>query len=297
MVSYRHGDRQVASLLAHGLEQRSFRVWIDTADVRPPGDHWQDRVAEGALNARACVIVVGQQGIDRVQADEVRLMLQRAYDDPDLPIIPVVLPTPARFQARWLPPDALQIDIPSSGPDDAMLDRLARALHGLDFDGELGLTYRVRIRGSDRFGRRTPGSSSACPGARRALGPRGRGGARGSRRSEWRRQSRRWCTRSASGAPCDRRCADPLVMEPNTDPVRTLAVTLTTAGQALGAADTERADLLQATQLLAERMSASPTPSATTSPSCFRPAQRPSRVPRRRPAGADLHSLQGSATT
>ena len=197
-VSYRHGDRQVASLLAHGLEQRSFRVWIDTADVRP-GDHWQDRVAEGALNARACVIVVGQQGIDRVQADEVRLVLQRAYDDPDLPIIPVVLPH-ADAVPSWMATSRCAPRSTSHRAGPMMRCSTGWRVHCTAWTpmAKLGLTCRVRIRGSDRFGRWTPGSSSGVPGSspcswtswtRRGSSPSS---------VQVASASRRWCTRVCS---------------------------------------------------------------------------------------------------
>ena len=119
-ISYRHTDAAVARLLAQGLERRGLRVWIDETHIRP-GEHWQDAVAEGVLAARACVVVIGETGVDRVQAEEVRLALGRSYDDPDLPVIPVVLDG-ARRSAAVDPflRTRSELRIPPAGIDDAL---------------------------------------------------------------------------------------------------------------------------------------------------------------------------------
>jgi WD40 repeat protein len=129
-VSFRSTDRNIAGTIARGLAARGLDVWYDESDIYP-GDKWKERIVDGLRTVCAVIVLVGASGITKVQEYEVGLVLDRAANEPDLPVIPIVLPGAVKTGATW---DALAsrsfVEL-NGAVTDPMLDRLADSVRGV----------------------------------------------------------------------------------------------------------------------------------------------------------------------
>jgi hypothetical protein len=90
-LSYHWRDHEPVEALAHALQQRGVKPFLDRWYL-VPGRSWVD-VLEGALHeCKAAAIFVGPHGLGPWQQREKGLSLDRQAKDPSFAVIPVLLP-------------------------------------------------------------------------------------------------------------------------------------------------------------------------------------------------------------
>jgi TIR domain len=129
-ISFRSTDRSIVRTIAQGLAARGLDVWLDESDIYP-GDLWREQISDGLKTVGAVVIVVGSTGIGRVQEFEVGLALDRAVLEPDLPIIPILLPDAVQSGKAWESIANRSYISVSGSISDEIFDRIAAAARGV----------------------------------------------------------------------------------------------------------------------------------------------------------------------
>jgi hypothetical protein len=89
-ISYNRNDSEPANQLAHELETRGVRVWLDKLNL-PPGDRWQAEIASALAHARAVAVLIGPSGLGGWQELELHIALAKQPERAQR-IIPVPLP-------------------------------------------------------------------------------------------------------------------------------------------------------------------------------------------------------------
>jgi conflict system STAND superfamily ATPase/TIR domain-containing protein len=128
-LSHNSRDKPAVEALAHALLDAGMRPWLDKWDL-VPGLPWQKGIADALRDAQAVVVCIGEHGIGRVQDPEVEAALDRAWNDSNRPVIPVLLPGAA---ANPEMPDFLRIRTRidfRQGVTDAAVRRLVAAAAG-----------------------------------------------------------------------------------------------------------------------------------------------------------------------
>ena len=86
-----HNGKEKAETIKIGelLRSRALRVWLDIWELRP-GLSWQQRIAEGLANSRACAVIIGRSGYGSWHKREMEAALARQGSE--YPVIPVLIP-------------------------------------------------------------------------------------------------------------------------------------------------------------------------------------------------------------
>ena len=89
--SYHSEDRDVVTRLAAACQARGLEVFLDRWYLTP-GQDWQHALADALSHCRAVAICLGPNGMGSWQQREKGLALNRQGNEPDFPVIPVLLP-------------------------------------------------------------------------------------------------------------------------------------------------------------------------------------------------------------
>jgi hypothetical protein len=91
-LSHAHLDAEaVESLGGRLVDEAQVRVWLDRW-VLVPGKHWQQEMAKGLDQAKACAVCVGSRTPDGWFREEIERALNRQTKDSEFRVIPVILP-------------------------------------------------------------------------------------------------------------------------------------------------------------------------------------------------------------
>src|SRR5262249_31897894 len=89
--SYHWQDRVEAEQIAHALQDRDLRVFLDRWYLTP-GLSWVDRLATALNSCGAVAVLIGPHGLGRWQQRESDLALERQARESAFPVIPILLP-------------------------------------------------------------------------------------------------------------------------------------------------------------------------------------------------------------
>jgi hypothetical protein len=90
-ISYNRSDQPMVAALAVCLQDSGLSVWLDTAQMRA-GTNWREQLERDMKRSAACIIVSGPSGYGRVQAQERGLAYVIRDERPDFRIVNVLLP-------------------------------------------------------------------------------------------------------------------------------------------------------------------------------------------------------------
>jgi nucleotide-binding universal stress UspA family protein len=90
-LSYNSKDRSEAQEIVRALEARGLRVLWDRSYLKI-GKPWIPALEEAFDAVKAAAVLVGPDGLGRWQRREIEVALDRQVSEPDLPVIPVLLP-------------------------------------------------------------------------------------------------------------------------------------------------------------------------------------------------------------
>ena len=91
-LSHSHLDSEIVEKIAKKLEDTAnLRVWLDKW-ILTPGEHWQQAMARGLYQAKACAICIGAQTPSGWFKEEIERSLNRQTKDDSFRVIPVLLP-------------------------------------------------------------------------------------------------------------------------------------------------------------------------------------------------------------
>ena len=90
-ISYPAPSRDLAIELARALRDKGLSIWQDLSAIKP-GENWTERI-EKALREVDAVVVLLQPGrkTDPRQDYELTTALERVWEDPSTPLIPLVI--------------------------------------------------------------------------------------------------------------------------------------------------------------------------------------------------------------
>ena len=89
-LAHNSADRTAVIDLGFILRGHGINPWIDIEQI-PPGRWFQDVIQSAAREVKSVAIVIGEKGLGRWQAMELRTFISRCVEDA-LPVIPVLLP-------------------------------------------------------------------------------------------------------------------------------------------------------------------------------------------------------------
>jgi WD40 repeat protein/energy-coupling factor transporter ATP-binding protein EcfA2 len=90
-LSYARSDGVAAEELNSWLRSRGLRTFFDRSDLNP-GLRWMPALEDAIRRSDAVAILIGQHGIGNTQQYEREFALVRQTEDPDFPVIPVLMP-------------------------------------------------------------------------------------------------------------------------------------------------------------------------------------------------------------
>jgi WD40 repeat protein len=132
-VSYRRTTIEAAEALARALAKHELVVWLDVWKLIP-GEPWKPAVERGLAASRACVVVVGPEGLGPWQQEESYVAVDRRVADPTFRVIPVLLPGASEPAAAELPAflrAATWVRFERSLDEEDALHRLACGVRGV----------------------------------------------------------------------------------------------------------------------------------------------------------------------
>jgi len=126
-VSHATATKPTVERLCRDLLTRGVKPWFDKWDLSP-GRTWQRDLEEGLAKSRAVVVCLGEGGIGRWQAAEVRIAVDRAIGDATREVFPVWLPGAEPQAMPVLLAQFQAVDLREGWEDG--VEKLARALLG-----------------------------------------------------------------------------------------------------------------------------------------------------------------------
>jgi small GTP-binding protein len=84
-------DKSLAEDLADLLRDSGLNPWLDSEQI-PPGRWYQDVIQEATSRVRSAAILIGEHGLGRWEALELRTFVAACVEEEDIPVIPVLLP-------------------------------------------------------------------------------------------------------------------------------------------------------------------------------------------------------------
>lgn len=132
-VSYSRSEETAAERVARWLRDEEFKVFFDSWSL-VYGERWADGLQAGLEQSAACIVLIGQEGIDGWQWEEALIAHRRSVENSDARLIPVLLPglTDATFEALpgWIK-SRQRVDLRGGLEDPEGLRRLFAAVQGL----------------------------------------------------------------------------------------------------------------------------------------------------------------------
>jgi small GTP-binding protein len=89
-LAHNSRDKEVLEVLAEKLRDEGLNPWLDSEQI-PPGRWFQEIIQDAMKKVGAAVIVIGEWGLGRWQALELRGFISRCIEL-DIPVIPTLLP-------------------------------------------------------------------------------------------------------------------------------------------------------------------------------------------------------------
>ncbi len=133
-LSHNNREKPAVEALAYKLRAEGLAPWLDKEQLIP-GVRWQGGLAEGLHASATCAVFIGKDDIGNWASEEVDVAQNRAANDRDFRIIPVLLPTlPDPFDPSPLPPFLLSrtwVDFRSGLDDARAFRRLVCAIKGI----------------------------------------------------------------------------------------------------------------------------------------------------------------------
>ena len=92
-LSHAHTDAEAVESISIKLEddEAGLKVWLDRW-VLVPGEHWQQQMAKGLVQAKTCAVCVGRTTPAGWFREEIERALNRQARDKNFRVIPVILP-------------------------------------------------------------------------------------------------------------------------------------------------------------------------------------------------------------
>ena len=89
-LSHNNSDKGLVRELKRLLAEAGLKAWLDENELRP-GIKWQPLLEEGVRSSKSIAVLIGPDGLDPWEAEEMLGALQLAVRD-ERPIIPTLLP-------------------------------------------------------------------------------------------------------------------------------------------------------------------------------------------------------------
>ena len=90
-LSHNGKDKPAVEILAHKLEAKGFKVWLDKWNLIP-GEPWQEGLEEELDDCQTYTVFVGPSGIGPWENEEMRVAIEERVKDKKRRVIPVLLP-------------------------------------------------------------------------------------------------------------------------------------------------------------------------------------------------------------
>ena len=105
-LSHASLDNLEARALGQGLRTLGEEVWVDVLEgLRPGHAGWMEQIEAALLGCRRYLVLVGDRGVDRWVRAELDFALHRHATDPDMAVVPLLLPG---VRPEQLPHDVLR---------------------------------------------------------------------------------------------------------------------------------------------------------------------------------------------
>src|SRR5688572_21671956 len=102
-LSYSRRDQATVGRIAAILKRRGLSPWLDRWWLTP-GGHWQEELAAGLADSRACAVFIGSGDLGAWEREEIELAMEHAADDRDFRVFAVLLPGVDPLNPGALPP-------------------------------------------------------------------------------------------------------------------------------------------------------------------------------------------------
>lgn len=89
-LAHNSNDKPFIRVIFKHLKNKGVRPWLDENEI-PPGRWFQDVIQDAIYRSRTAAIFIGQQGLGRWQAIELKSFINQAVKQ-GIPVIPVLLP-------------------------------------------------------------------------------------------------------------------------------------------------------------------------------------------------------------
>ena len=89
-LAHNSQDRLMARAISKALRDKGLKPWLDGEQI-PPGRWFQEVIQQAIRTVKSAAILIGQSGLGRWQAGELRPFIERCLDT-KLPVVPVLLP-------------------------------------------------------------------------------------------------------------------------------------------------------------------------------------------------------------
>ena len=90
-LSHNSKDKPVVEQIAHKLEDKGLKVWLDKWNLIP-GEAWQEDLEEALDESQTIAVFVGPHDISPWENEEMRSAIEERVQDKKRRVIPVLLP-------------------------------------------------------------------------------------------------------------------------------------------------------------------------------------------------------------
>jgi hypothetical protein len=101
-LSHNGKDKPAVENLAHKLQEKGFKVWLDKWNLIP-GNPWEEEIEEALDQCQTFAVFVGPSGIGPWENEEMRSALEDRVQDRNRRVIPVLLPGAPDHKTLKLP--------------------------------------------------------------------------------------------------------------------------------------------------------------------------------------------------
>ena len=133
-LSHNSREKPVVEALAYKLRAEGLNPWLDKEQLIP-GTRWQGGLADGLRASFTCAVFIGKDDLGNWESEELDVAQNRAANDRDFRIIPVLLPSLSDpFDPSPLPPFLLSrtwVDFRPGLDDARAFNRLLCAIKGI----------------------------------------------------------------------------------------------------------------------------------------------------------------------
>ena len=133
-LSHNSREKPAVEALAYKLRDEGLNPWLDKEQLIP-GTRWQGGLADGLRASFTCAVFIGKDDLGNWESEELDVAQNRAANDRDFRIIPVLLPSlPDPFDPSPLPPFLISrtwVDFRPGLDDARAFNRLLCAIKGI----------------------------------------------------------------------------------------------------------------------------------------------------------------------